>query len=213
MNYIYDILLNLNDSAYDFYEWNLNDPIVHIRKTPIFRISYEQLLGLKQNKFEVQEEFLKKIENKTEEFTNRSVEKISHLFLATDMHTVMAFSLNERGISMKRSMLLVDEEMEILEISKTLPLTTIAYRTLKKEFKREFETRNDQEMKRRLKKEIYKLSHKNVEKLKYLYYECFDEMEEDVKKIVNRFSMELNHRYTKISKKLFTGLDLLKVKF
>lgn len=213
MNYIYDILLNLNDSAYDFYEWNLNDPIVHIRKVPIFRVSCEQLLGLKQNKFEVKESFLKKIENKTEEFTNRSVEKISHLFLVTDMHTAMAFSLNNHGISVKRSMLLVDEEMEVLEIAKTLPLTNIEFRTLKKEFKKEFETRNDQELKRRLKKEIYKLSRKNTEKLKYLYYECFDEMEDDIRKIINRFSTELNHRYTKISKKLFTGLDLLKVKF
>ena len=34
MNYIYDILLNLNQHAYEFFEWELNDNIVHVKKTP-----------------------------------------------------------------------------------------------------------------------------------------------------------------------------------
>lgn len=213
MNYIYDILLNLNDSAYDFYEWNVSDAIVHIRKAPIFRVSTEQLGSFKQNKFQLSEVFLKKIENKAEEFTNRSVEKIPYLFFATDTKSVIAFQLNEKGIVTKKSMLLVDEEEEILEISRTLPFTSFDHQIIKKEFRREFETRNDQEMKRRLKREIYRLSKKNLEKLKYLYYECFDEMEENPKKIIDRFTKELNHRYQAISKKLFVGLDLLKVNY
>ena len=35
MNYIYDILINFNENLYDFYDWNLNDQIDHIRKIPV----------------------------------------------------------------------------------------------------------------------------------------------------------------------------------
>ena len=34
MNYIYDILLNFKNKLYDFYDWNINDDITHIRKIP-----------------------------------------------------------------------------------------------------------------------------------------------------------------------------------
>ena len=39
MNYIYDILVNFKETLYDFYEWNKNDNITHIRKIPLFRIN------------------------------------------------------------------------------------------------------------------------------------------------------------------------------
>ena len=50
MNYIYDILLNYNKKLYEFYDWNLSDSIVHIRKIPIFKISTNQLIDLVNNK-------------------------------------------------------------------------------------------------------------------------------------------------------------------
>ena len=38
MIYIYDILLNLNNDFYEFYEWEKNDNIFHIKKIPIFLV-------------------------------------------------------------------------------------------------------------------------------------------------------------------------------
>ena len=32
MNYFYDILINLNDIAYNFYEWSKDDSILHLKK-------------------------------------------------------------------------------------------------------------------------------------------------------------------------------------
>lgn len=32
MNYIYNIHLNFNKMYFDFYEWNDNDEIIHIKK-------------------------------------------------------------------------------------------------------------------------------------------------------------------------------------
>ena len=63
MNYIYDILINLQRKLYDFYEWNVSDDITHVRKTPIFKIRTEQLLDLKDNKVILNSSFLKKISN------------------------------------------------------------------------------------------------------------------------------------------------------
>ena len=38
MTYIYDILLNFNEEYYEFYDWNKEDTIVHIKKIPIYKI-------------------------------------------------------------------------------------------------------------------------------------------------------------------------------
>ena len=90
MNYVYDILLNFQDYAYDFYEWNIDDEITHIRKAPMVRISTEQLEKLNHYRCQIAPSFVKKIENKAEQFTNRSVEKIAYLFLATDTKSIIA---------------------------------------------------------------------------------------------------------------------------
>lgn len=39
MKYIYDIVLNFNKQYFNFFEWNINDNIINIRKIPIFKIS------------------------------------------------------------------------------------------------------------------------------------------------------------------------------
>ena len=37
MKYIYDIVLNFNEEFFEFYDWNLNDEITHIKKIPIIK--------------------------------------------------------------------------------------------------------------------------------------------------------------------------------
>ena len=39
MTYIYDILLNFKDELIEFYDWNKNDNIIHIRKIPLLKIT------------------------------------------------------------------------------------------------------------------------------------------------------------------------------
>ena len=64
MNYIYDILINFNENLYDFYDWNLNDQIDHIRKIPVFKTDSEFLYNLKKNDIILNKDFLNKIYNK-----------------------------------------------------------------------------------------------------------------------------------------------------
>ena len=94
MNYVYDILLNFQEYAYDFFEWNIDDEITHIRKIPMFRISKENVDILNHYQCQAPESFLKKIENKSEKFTKRTVEKIPYLFLVKDTKRVLACMLN-----------------------------------------------------------------------------------------------------------------------
>ena len=53
MSYIYDILLNYNKELYDFYEWNLDDDICHIRKTPLFKVTTNQLVDIANNDIKI----------------------------------------------------------------------------------------------------------------------------------------------------------------
>ena len=46
MNYIYDIYLNLNETLYDFFDWNKNDKLTHIKKIPVFKVSEENFKEL-----------------------------------------------------------------------------------------------------------------------------------------------------------------------
>ena len=38
MIYVYDVLVNLNEDLYDFYDWDDKDNLSHVRRTPIFRV-------------------------------------------------------------------------------------------------------------------------------------------------------------------------------
>ena len=44
MTYIYDILLNFKEELIEFYDWNKNDNIIHIRKIPLLKISNGHLV-------------------------------------------------------------------------------------------------------------------------------------------------------------------------
>ena len=61
MNYIYDILINYQDVLYDFFDWNSDDKIEHIRKIPVFRLNPKIFDKIKNYKIKVNNEFLSKI--------------------------------------------------------------------------------------------------------------------------------------------------------
>ena len=61
MNYIYDILINLNNSKnYEFYEWRDSDNIFHIRKVPILKVSNDKFLDIKRNNIIIDKDILNK---------------------------------------------------------------------------------------------------------------------------------------------------------
>ena len=60
MTYIYDILLNFTDDErlLEFFEWEKEDTIEHIKKIPLIRVSTKQLETLINNQIIIEKNFL-----------------------------------------------------------------------------------------------------------------------------------------------------------
>ena len=61
MNYIYDIVLNFHEHYYNFFEWDRKDKITNITKIPLYRVSDQDILILKNNKVKIDNILLNKI--------------------------------------------------------------------------------------------------------------------------------------------------------
>lgn len=205
MNYVYDILLNFNEIDYPFYEWNINDNIIHIRKTSIFKVSSNLLNSIINYNFSVDQDFLKKISNRTEVFTNKNVKIIRYVCLFSDTKETVAVRFSNNGKKEKISRLLLDEEEDILEISKEINEYNLDINLGNKQKNNKFITRNEYDIYKYIKKELNK---KNYERLKYIYFECFNQKEEDYESIVKRLNIEIDINWEKNYKKIY---DILKL--
>lgn len=202
MNYIYDILINWNKELFDFYEWDINDNISHIRKIPVFKVSSEALLEMVTCDFCVESEFLSKIYNKTEMFTNKNVKQIEYASLFSDGEEVLAIQFGTTGMSGSKSKLLIDEANEVTEVVIRMPEIVMNYNVLK-ENRCILKTKKEIKIEKYLKKELDNLKKDySYDKLKYLYYECFGEKEEDKEQMLDRLRKSLredwNHMYLKM---------------
>lgn len=179
MNYIYDIYLNLNDVLYDFFDWNKNDKINHIKKIPIFKINENSLKTFINNTIKINQPFLDNLQNKTEiwNITN----KITFSALFSDDNNIIAIEFDENGNSIKKSFLQIDEELEILEVVSKFKEKKIDFKIIEKEHSL-LKTRNQIKEECFIEKEL-----KNIksDKLKYIYFECFGKHEKNKSKILN----------------------------
>ena len=185
MNFIYDILINFNDCLYDFYEWNISDNVVHIRKIPLFKVSTKELEDIKNFNLKFEFKFLKKLENKTEKFTSRDVEKVLYASVFSDGKDVVAVKFNSKGINYQLSKLLIDEQEEVLEVVDSCNQDDIVYEKLNKKNNNGFKTRMQVEKCNYLLRLLNKLEKKQeIDKLKYLYFECFGSKQDSIDVIV-----------------------------
>ena len=130
MNYIYDVLLNFKEEMYDFFDWNINDNVLHIRKIPIIRISSDDLYNIKNNIVEFDNQFLQKFKNKTEFFCSKNIKNLECAFIVSDGYYALGINIRDKKI--KNSELLVDEELEIIDICQNLICSNILYKLIKK---------------------------------------------------------------------------------
>lgn len=187
MNYIYDILVNFNDKELlEFYEWDKNDNIEHIRRIPLFKVNSKILKDFKNNKIKVDYEFLKEIKNKTEIFLNKMIEYIEYATIITDGSDLIVLEFSKNGEYLLKSSMLLDEAEEVLDESDLLNEINIKYEIIEYNKKSDFLTRNQRKILKYLKREIdYLIENKNFNKLKYLYYEWYDKKIDDIDEIKN----------------------------
>lgn len=206
MNYIYDIFLNFNTELYDFFDWNSNDNMIHIKKIPIYRVSTKALNDMRIRQIKIEKNRLDEIENKTELFSRLKNTSLKYTALFTDTEDVLALTFDSQGNSVQRSKLLIDEDIEVIECSSRYKLINIKYTSKKTLHINDLETRRQRNVDQTIFKELSKLyKSKNYETLEYLYYELFNQKERNINIVYSK----LKKCIKKYNKQMTIFLDLI----
>ena len=203
MNYIYDVILNFQKEYYDFYEWNKNDNIFHMRKIPIVKISEKQYNEIKNNVVQFHETTIKLFNSKNaERFKQNNITKMKHTIIISTENQAIAIKINKNGVIQFKSSLLPDEQDDVTEIIKFQNETRLEYKIIKNNkinnFKTRFEIENEKFIYNELDK-VYK--QKNIQKLNYIYLECFNKQEPNIDLAYKKLKSEIsktNENFKKI---------------
>lgn len=206
MSYIYDIILNLNSSYYDFFEWRKEDNTINIKKIPLMRISIKDYNDLKNNNVILGEKFINAIANLS---LNYSRKKFQNVCLVSDGYHAMGLLFNTGGKLIKRSGMLIDEEEESVEEANKLEIISLEF--LKNE---KLKTNNILRIEKEKKEYIYKyLNNLDNEKLlKYIYYDYFEKEEENVFEIKRSLFKEINNDWNNNINNLYSLILLINSK-
>ena len=80
-----------------------------------------------------------------------------------------------------KSGMLLDESYEVMERGERLKILSINYKIINKREKIKYLTRKEKDIIYFLNKEINNIyKNKNIEKIKYLYFECFNKIENNI---------------------------------
>lgn len=212
MNYVYDLVLNFNKNLYDFFDWNIDDNIVHIRKIPIFKLDNNMYKDLKNYDIVVSGDFLVKISNRCEIFTKQNVKIINHACLFTNGLEVIAIKFDDNGKSIEKSKLLLDEEDEILYSIDDFELYSLKYKIVEENCSLVFKTRKEDNIYKFIDCNLKKLRSENIDALKYLYYECFNEKNADFRKMLPNINRLLDENWEQNYMKVYNFFKLITVK-
>ena len=171
---VYDILVNPKKIAYDFYEWDKEDRIKHIKKIVGFKVDSKTMIDFINSDIIVDPQFLNEIENKTEIFIDREIKKIKYAcILFCDLECIY-LSFDNKGNTVKRSKLLFDEADDIVRLGKKQKEIHIKYSIKSNIVKTKNYTRKEiKDINKLLNYINYLHKKEKSDVLKYLYYECF----------------------------------------
>ena len=198
MNYIEDIIINLQEELYDYYEWKKEDKLLIIEKIPIYRINTKTMNNILFNIFKVSKSILTEINKKT--ISEKGL--LKYVCLITDLNQVLALSFDEKGLIKEKSKLLLEEEDYVIEKAKELKSRLFQVEIIKPICNNFFLTRKELTIKNVLLKEINKLyQKKEYPAINYLYRELFKEkvgVKDQYKLLIeriNNYSEELYKLY------------------
>lgn len=211
MNYVYDVLLNFNKEMYEFYDWNLDDYISHIRKILVFRVDNKTMRDLVNNSVVVDSDFLIKISNRTEMFTKQNVKIINYAALFTNGSFVIGIKFDKNGEIIGRSKLLIDEELDILDSALDMNEYNLKYNLIVDNKNVSFKTRKEILIEKYILKKLNEVEN-NKEMLKYLYYECFNEKNNDFRKMLLKLNKSLTNNWDNFYNKVYNFFKLTTIK-
>lgn len=211
MNYVYDVLLNFNKEMYEFYDWNLDDYISHIRKILVFRVDNKTMRDLVNNSIVVDYDFLIKISNRTEMFTKQNVKIINYAALFTNGSFVIGIKFDKNGEIIGRSKLLIDEELDILDSALDMNEYNLKYNLIVDNKNVSFKTRKEILIEKYILKKLNEVEN-NKEMLKYLYYECFNEKNNDFRKMLLKLNKSLTNNWDNFYNKVYNFFKLTTIK-
>lgn len=200
MHYIYDVLANFNEIFFDFYDWNDSDHLIHIKKLPILRVDSNFFNCVKFFDVFVDKDLVDKIYRKTD-FFSVSKNKYSNVCCLCDGREAIIVNLDSKGYVVGRSSMLIDEENEVIDICECMSVSNFQVVINNRIIPSFFKTRHESYMDKFFLNELNQLGY---DELYYLYYDCFDESENDVVKIKERIFNEIESLYPKIND--FLGL-------
>ena len=204
MSYIYDILANFNDCFYEFFDWNENDNIIHIKKLPILKVSVDFFNKVKYCDVVVDGSLIQKIYRRTD-FFSINKNKYKYVCCLCDGSEAIIVNFDSKGNVLGRSSLLIDEENEVIDISEGIDLFEYNLSVVREHNYDVFKTRKEISINHLFFDELKCM---DDEKIKYLYFECFNERENDVEKIINRINDEIINNFDSIYSKIYNFLKL-----
>lgn len=209
MTYVYDIVLNYNSELYDFYEWKKDDVIYHIKRINLIKVDSKIYNEIYDNYCLFNDELLLSIFNKCEYYSNRKIDNIPYACLITDSYRVIGILLDSNGKIVKYSSLLLDEEEDVLDLCYKLGEIKLDYKIIKKRDKNEFYTRLEKNIIKFIKKDLNNDYHKkNINKLKYLYYEYFNKQSDNLEIIYQELMHEIENNFNEKHINLYNLIKL-----
>lgn len=202
MNYIYDIVLNFQDKYYQFFEWNRSDKIKNITRLSVYHIEDEDLNNFIYNQITIDNDFLETIKQE-----NKKYKQLMCLVSNTNQTVGLLFS--KEGKLLKRSSLLFEEENEVNNFAKELPITKINYLENIPQ-KPNYNLRIEVEKKEALSNFITQT--KDILPLKYLYYEYFQKENDNYNEIKSSLLNIIEEEWTPNKNKLYSLINLLEKK-
>lgn len=178
MTYVYDLLINLNDYDYKFYEWEEDDDIEYLKKGVLLKVSdyiYKKFLT---NNIIIGNKTLELIKDKTCILKNKRIENITYMGIFTNGKDAIGLTFSFNGEILEKTRFTIQDELELLEISSSLKYTKIDYKKITdNDYSISFISREDRKNMNIILNELRIIKNDN-EKINYLYYEWFNKKSE-----------------------------------
>lgn len=211
MKNVYDILVNFKKIPYEFYEWEQDDDIIHVKKAPSFKVDDLTIYEFMNYSFNISKEFMELIKDKTEVFANRSIKKVPYSCIVFNDETSLALMFDETGKVVGKSKLLFDESDDVVLSGADLKKYKIEYNVLKKNNDNLKFTRKESKVVMLLLKYLEKTyEDKKSDELKYMYFECFNKEENDLFNAYAKLKQSLENADFSVIDKLKSLVKVLK---